>query len=106
EAEATDPDAQRLAPPRYFPLPLDLIEQADEFREEKNPEALQRMGLYWLEQLGRAELGDYLPAHLEFENSEVGSAAASTAEVQALCRLVSEARAKASSGDATLLLST
>src|SRR5690606_26628860 len=36
EVESTDPDAQRLAPPRYFPLPLDLIEQADEFREEKN----------------------------------------------------------------------
>ncbi len=47
-----------------FPLPLDLLDHAPEFKDRFGRETFFRICLYWLEKLGRIKLGVFTPTHL------------------------------------------
>lgn len=55
-----------------FALPLDLINQDIAYDENHCNETFFRVGLYWLEKLGRIKLGVYTPTHIPIRllNSE------------------------------------
>lgn len=51
----------------FFPLPLDLLLEDDDFKDIKNKDTYFRVCLYWLEKLKRIKLGLYTPTHLPIE---------------------------------------
>ena len=76
---------------RAFPLPLDLYRREVLFEGKNDAPTRQRVGLHWLERLGRIRLGHYLPAHLAFHGAPTGDGEAYGDGVAGLCRTVSKA---------------
>ncbi|WP_067146256.1 ATP-dependent helicase [Pseudotamlana agarivorans] len=50
-----------------FALPLDLLEQSDEFNDKFNKDTFFRVSLFWLEKLERIKLGVYTPTQLPIQ---------------------------------------
>jgi ATP-dependent DNA helicase RecQ len=93
-------------PERAFPVPMNLLARHDAFRDEWDPSSIQRMGLHWLERLGRIRQECYVPAHIELDNEDPEPERATRDDLRAPCQLVATKHRKSGPDEERLLVST